>query len=502
MPGLSYSLNIGLNGLQAAQSALSVVGHNIANVNTPGYTRQRPVLATTPPQLFGGLSYGAGLGVTGIESVRNKFLDLQILQGISVKSGLDLRYQTMEGISPAFDPTGEASLDGMIQQFFKGLHDLTARPEDMALRTNVIGRAQQMITGMKERYGLLTSQRVQADQTVVTLVGEVNGLLDQIAQVNARITSESPTSPDNDARDQRKSLTDKLAELIGVSAYEASDGTYTIMLDSGQATLLVGNQPYHLSTVVNPLNNNFNDVLVSLGGAATLNVTGRISGGRMGGSLDLRDNLLARYARQLDQLAAGIQANVNQLHRTGFSLNGAVTGLDFFLGGGGNFAASNLPLGQVAGLPNSVSSLNNYQGMVNALAVNAAIAANPALVAASGLANTAGDNSVALAMANLHTALNTVDTNGDGLGDSGPFGTTVGILVGDLGTQTSTMRSSSTTQENLLAGLQQQRNSTSGVDLDEEATNLLSYQRAYQASARFLSVIDQLTDQLVNQFGR
>lgn len=494
MPGLSYSLNIGLSGLQAAQSALGVVGHNIANVNTPGFTRQRPVLGTNPTQLFGGLYYGSGLGVTSIESVRNRFLDLQILQSISVKSGMDLRYQTLEGISPAFDPTGDASLDSLVQNFFKGFHDLAARPEDLALRTDVLGRAQQMVTGLKERYGLLTTQRSQADQAVSALVSQVNGLLDQIAKVNERIATESPTSPDNDARDQRKALTDQLAGLIGITAYEASDGTYTIMLDSGLATLVIGNEPYPLSTATNALNNNYLDVLVSVGGAATVNVTDRITGGQLGAQLDLRDRLLQGYTRQLDQIAAGIQGSVNLLHRTGFALNAALpSGLDFFQGGVANGAN---------GLPPTVTAASNYLGMVNAMAVNAAILASPALIAASSAANAPGNNANALALAGLGTALNTVDTNGDGVGDSGPFSTTIGILVSDIGTRTSTLRSSATTQENLLTGLQKQRESTSAVDLDEEAASLMTYQRAYQASARFLSVIDQLTDQLVNQFGR
>jgi flagellar hook-associated protein 1 FlgK len=502
MPGLSYSLNVGLSGLRSAQSALGVVGHNIANVNTPGYTRQRAVLAANSNQLFGGLYYGAGTGVSSVDSVRNKFLDIQILQNTSVKSGLDVRYQALEGISPAFDPSADASLSAVVQKFFQGFQDLAARPEDGSLRTNVLGTAQAMVIGLKERYNVLTQQRNQANQSVASLVSQVNGLLGQITSLNDQISSESPSGSNNDARDQRKAITDKLASLIGVTAYEAIDGTYTVMLDSGSAPLVVGHASYSLSVTPNPANNNYNDVLVSLGGAATYDATSRISGGELGAQLDLRDNLLSGYSRQLDQIAAGIQAQVNQLHRTGVALNGVTSNLDFFQGGVANYAASNLPLGEIAGLPATVSSLNNYQGMVNSLSINNALVANPSLVAAAGVPGAAGDNANARAIANLQSALNTVDTNGDGLGDSGPFSTSIGSLASSIGTQTSTFQTSSTTQENLLAGLQNQRDSISGVDLDEEASNLMSYQRAYQASARFLSVIDQLTDQLVNQFGR
>jgi len=493
MPGLSYSLNVGLSGLQSAQSALGVVGHNIANVNTPGFSRQRPVLATNPNQLFGGLYYGAGTGVTSVESVRDRFLDLQILQTTSVKSGVDIRYQNLEGISPVFDPTGDANLGALVQKFFQGFQEVAARPEDRALRTNVVGRAQAMINGLKERYNLLVQQRNQADQAVASLVTQVNGLVADITQLNKQIATEVPAGSNNDARDQRKALTDKLAGLIGITAHEASDGTYTIMLDSGVGTLVVGATSFALSVTPDPTNNNYNDVLVSLGGAATLNVTSQIMGGEMGARLDLRDNLLAGFNRQLDQLAAGIQSSVNLLHRTGFALNGATTGLDFFQGGVAN---------GVNGLPPTVTAASFYLGAVNALAVNSAVAADSSLIAAAGVAGTPGDNANARALANLQSSTATVDTNGDGVGDSGPFTTVIGMLVNTIGTETSRLQSSTATQENLLAALLNQRQRISGVDLDEEAASLISYQRAYQASARFLSVIDQLTDQLVNQFGR
>jgi len=108
----------------------------------------------------------------------------------------------------------------------------------------------------------------------------------------------------------------------------------------------------------------------------------------------------------------------------------------------------------------------------------------------------------AQAIASLQNTNNTVDTNGDGVGDSGPYNTTVGSLLNKVGTDAQGFKATSTNQQNLLTALTTQRDSASGVDLDEEATNLITFQRGYQASARFISVIDQLTDQLVNQFGQ
>ncbi|MBI4911403.1 MAG: flagellar hook-associated protein FlgK [Acidobacteria bacterium] len=493
MPGLTFGLNVGLSGLKAAQNGLNVVGHNIANVNTPGYSRQRVGLSATPNQLFGNLFYGSGATATNVEGIRDRFLELQILQTFSAKSGMDTRYQTVEGISSAFEVSGESSLGSLVQKFFQGFQDLAARPEDVALRRSVVGTAQSMVTGLQDRYTLLAEQRSQANTGVGILTQEINGLLDQIASLNERIGTEVVDGSDNDSRDQRKALTDKLAGLVGIHAFEASDGSYTIMLDSGAAPLLVGKNAFHLSVTPDPLNFNYNQVNVDLGSAATLDVTRQISGGELGGRLDLRDNILAGYMRQLDQLAAGIQSTVNLQHRTGFALDGVTTGLDFFQGGVPNGANGLSP----AILPGAF-----YAGAVNALTVNAAIVSNPSLIAAAGAAGAPGDNTNARALSNLQFTGATVDTNGDGLGDSGPFSTVIASLVSSIGTQASGLQSNASTQERLLSGLQNQRERISGVDLDEEAANLITFQRAYQASARFLSVIDQLTDQLVNQFGR
>ncbi|MDP2876490.1 MAG: flagellar basal body protein [Holophaga sp.] len=106
MPGLNASLNIGLSGLQASQAALNVVGHNIANVNTPNYSRQRAVLSNNDSQSFGNLQYGQGVNLNNIMGVRDRFLEMQITQATSRRSGAEARYSTLEGISPSFIETG------------------------------------------------------------------------------------------------------------------------------------------------------------------------------------------------------------------------------------------------------------------------------------------------------------------------------------------------------------------------------------------------------------
>lgn len=492
MPGLNSSLNIALSGLQATQASLNVVGHNIANINTPGYTRQMAVLTTNESQAYGGLQFGTGVTLQQITSVRNRFLDMQITQSTSKQAGADTRYSGVEAISPSFQDDG-TGLGSLVQKFFGGFQTLAANPEDGSARTNLLGQANNLITGMQSRYQMLEDQRKQADNNITSLVTEVNTLATQIAALNTRITTEPTPGSDNDGRDQRQALANQLGKLVGVQVFENDKGALQITLDSGAAVLVSGGSSFAMSVAPNPVAGQYQLVQVAQGSGTPINVTSKITDGELGGNLSLRDTVIPGYQQQLDQIAAGIAGRVNLLHRTGFSLNGATTGTDFFLGVAANGAN---------GLPTTITAATNYRGMVNSLSVNAAVLGNPNLIAASATANTAGDNTIARSIAALQGAANTVDTNGDGVGDSGPYSTSISSLVNKVGTDSQSFQATSTNQQNLLAALNVQRDRGAAVDLDEEATNLITFQRAYQSCARFVSVVDQLTDQLVNQFGR
>lgn len=495
MPGLTSSLNIGLSGLQAAQGALNVVGHNIANVNTPNYSRQRVDLNANLPQNFGTLEFGTGVSLNNILGVRDKFLEMQITQSTSRQSGSNVRYNGVEGISSVFTEDGSSGLSTLVENLFKSFQQLAARPEDGSVRTNAVGQAQSLVNGLQSRYRLLEDQRTQADQSVESLVAEINTLTTQIAALNDRISSEPSEGADSDGRDQRQALANKLAELVGIQVFEDNRNRLQITLDSGAAVLVSGTQAYTMLATPDAALDNHLRVEVDMGGATPINVTSAVREGSLGANLDLRDNILAGYQRELDQLAAGIVGQTNLIHRSGFDLSGAaVAGTawqDFFLGSVANGAN---------GIPTTVLAANNYRGMVNALSVNAAVVANPSRIAAADAAGSPGNNENARALAALQNTVNTVDTNGDGVGDSGPFSTVISSLVNMVGTNVQSYKTSATGQENLLSALRTQRDRVSAVDMDEEATALLTYQRSYQASAHFISVIDQLTAQLMTQF--
>jgi flagellar hook-associated protein 1 FlgK len=484
---------IGLSGLQAQQSALNVVGHNIANVNTPGYTREIASLSSNQSLAQGQVYFGTGVSLDTVTSMRSKYLDLQIAQATSAQAKATDCYTGVGVIATTVGDTSSSGLAAQIQSFFQGFQTLAANPESSADRTTVVGAAQSMINSLQSTYQMLEQQRSAANQTVGSLVTQVNTLTAQIAQVNRQITGSDAQGSNNDAVDQRTTLIKQLSQLVGVNVIEGSNGQYQITLDSGGATLVSGVSSFDLHTapggpdgyskVVSDLNPN-------------VDLSGDITNGQLGAQLELRDTTYATYESQLDTLAAGISSQVNLQSRQGYDGNGAaVTNTpwaDFFQGSQANGAN---------GLPTTLipTATNPYKGMVNTLSVNANIVADPSRIAASGTANAVGDNTNANAIANLQF---TGGSNVGGVLLGSSYNDFFNNLVSKVGSDSQNYQSQNTTQQNLVSALQTQRDQVSGVSLDEEATNMMNLQSGYQASARFLNVINQLTEQLITQFGQ
>jgi flagellar hook-associated protein 1 FlgK len=502
MGNLSSSLGIGLSGLQASQEAISVIGHNIANVNTPDFSQQQAVLTSGQALNYSGIMFGTGVTVSSVQALRDQFLNLQVTQSLCGQSGAQTTYQGIQAVTPAFTDDGTTGLNTSISNFFSSLSTLAGNPTSAALSENVVGAAQGMLQQFQTSYQTVTGQITSANEQVGSLVPEINTLTSQIATLNTSISQQLDPTADNDAIDQRQELTDQLASLVGIQVSTDSNNNYQITLDSGAATLVSGGNAYQMVATPNgALGNNYGVTVVT--GASSTNVTDSISGGQLGADLNLRDNLLPAYSSQLDTIAGSLVNQVNKLNMAGFGTdaNGnSVTGTPFFTGTGidanadANFGYVNLPNNA---LPASAANAPIYSGIINSLVVNPAIVATPTLIASASTANTPGDNSNVMNMANLQTALGTVDTNDDGTGDSGPFSTVVSGLINDVGTQSQKYDSISTNQQNLTTALQTQQTSVSGVDLDQEAAQLLQFQQAYQASAQFISTISQLTQGLM-----
>jgi flagellar hook-associated protein 1 FlgK len=441
-------LYISVEALLADQGAMAVTTNNIANVNTPGYTREVANLEETPPVVYGNLQYGTGVTLASIQSITDNVLQLRLNQETQTQGQLNTLSQGLNQIQTLFNEPAGSGLQSLLSQFYGSFQQLSSDPTNSGLRQAVISAAQSLAAGFNQTATALVSQQQDADQGVVQTVQQINQLTSQIAQLNGQISSTSGAGLNTDTFvDQRSQLINQLSQLVDVQTITA-DGSNLTLTTNGGAELVVGNQSFNLETEPNGTNG-FQDVY-----SQGADITSSIQSGNLAGDLQLRDQDIPSILSNLDTLANGIATSVNTQNAAGYDLNGNP---------GGNIFT---PPAAVAG---------------SALNLSVAIT-NPNLVAASA-DGTQGNNANATALANLQSA--------NDISGQNPLSYYAG-LVFQVGNDASTANNQLSGENLLVQQLQDQVGSISGVSLDEEGANLILYQNAYEAAARVAGVVETL----------
>ncbi len=451
MGSLLATMSIAVSALEAQQAGLQTTTNNLANLSTAGYSRERPVLEEAAPEIQNGIAYGMGVQLTGIQSLRDPLLDLQIGNEIQQKSQAQSYVNTMNQVQTLF-PDDTSGIGQQITAFFNSLNSLSTNPPDSSLRQSVLSSAGSMASAFNNVADQLTSTRSNIDQNVQQDTGEINQLTQQIASVNSTLSTTAGSVQDyGSLLDERNSLVQQLSGLIDVSV--VNDGASLTLTTRQGTALVVGGQSFALSTSLDPTT--ATQHIFSQG----KDITATISGGQLGGLLQARDQAIPTLQTQLDTLASGLTQNLNAANHMGFDLQGDPGG-DLFGGGSG--------LGAAASIKVAIT--------------------DPGLLAASS-DGTAGSNGN---IANLSAVANQNICNG-----MTPTETYANLVfqVGNTVSQSTAELDASTT---VLQQLQQQDSTTSGVSLDEEASNLLLYQRAYEAAARAISTVDQMLQTAIN----
>lgn len=451
MSSLFAALSISVSGLQAQQAGLEVTTNNLANMSTPGYSRQRPVIRESQPVIQGDLAFGSGVNVAGIESLRDDLLNIQIFGEMQQQAKSQAFINTMNQVQPLF-PMDTSGIGSAIGSFFTSLNNLSTNASDLALRQNVLSAAHALASSFQQTAGQLTGLRDNLDLTIEQAVRQVNQLTQQIANINSALATTSSTTRDYGSfLDQRDQLIQQLSGLIDVSVI-GSGNSLTLTTRQG-AALVVDGQSFDLHLKTDP--NDGRQHIFTQGE----DVTGSVQGGKLGGLLEARDRTLPSISEQLDSLAYGLVENLNAAHRKGFDLQGQV-GADIF---------------------KSVS--------LSGAAANMAVAfSDPKLLAASSDGSIGSNGNIA----NL-----TAVSDRPVLGSFTPT-QAYSNLVFQVGTGISTANGELSASKNILQQLQQQASSVSGVSLDEEASNLLLYERAYQAAARAISTVDSMLQTVIH----
>jgi flagellar hook-associated protein 1 FlgK len=458
MPNLYGVMNVGQSAILTQQKAIDITGNNIANVNTPGYSRQQLVIKQGRPVRVNSLTMSTGVtSDPGIERFHDQFLGAQLVGENETLGRWEAQKEALEKAELMFDETQGQGLSNAMEQYWSAWQDLSNNPSGVAERTTMVSTGQYLGSVFNQMYGNISRLQQDIDTHVDSIVSDINELTERVATLNDKIVQVEVSGHNaNDFRDERDQLVFELSKMINITSYEDGDGHLNIDTGNGKP-LVQGASTWDLTTADN---GGVQDVFWQGSDGSTVNITSNISGGELKGWIESRDVVLDDYMTQLDALANGIMTDVNTAHAAGFDLNGNA-GADFFTGA----------------------------GAVD-MAVSSAIVADSDLIAAAAAGEgLPGGNGNAIAIANLqHSA---------SMPGGSTFGQYYSSLAGKVGSDVQAADFNSDHQSTMVQNLENYRQQVSGVSLDEEMINLVKFQHAYNAAAKLITTADEMLTSLM-----
>jgi flagellar hook-associated protein 1 FlgK len=456
-------LNAATTSLWAQRRALDVTGQNIANVNTEGYSRQRAemqAIGGSPVPAFYSKSTGIGAGVNAdkVIRIRDAFLEGRGHTETANSARLTAVNDAYKLVEQAVREPGDTGIQSLMSDMWAGWGDVANHPEDPAARGQVIQRLNTLVGGIQFTQSQLGSQWSQTRENLGVLVSDVNASAETVAQLNQAIqrAMQGGELPANDLMDKRDLLVMKLADQIGATVRLKDDGVVDVMV--GGISLVAGSQAttFAVTGSLDPDTVSLDPPRIVTAGSGF----GVRPGGAAEGQLTALNDILPGYRAKLNGIAADLAASVNGLHTTGFD------------------AAGNAGTDLLGPVPGPVTAEN--------LTV---LISDPALIAASSLSGGANtDNGVAKQIANLRQSTTGTDAQ-------------YRSMIVELGVQAAVSDRNLGIQQVITAQVDAARESVAGVNIDEEMTNMLSYQHAYSAAGRLVTAIDEMLDQLINRTG-
>lgn len=460
---LSSAIEIGKNGLNIYRVAQEVTGENIANVNTPGYSRQRVILETAPPTTHNGFPLGTGVQISVVERYYDGLLQQQLTNAEATQGFDTTKSLVLQQIEPSFNEISSDGIGTAISNYFSAWQDLTLNPEGASERQVVMTRGQILVDNFHSVSKALNDSISAQNASLVPITASINNTLSNIARLNDQIkTTELVSGNANEIRDQRDQLIRDLSQKVAISFTENLDGTTDINYADDGAALVKGGVAGIFSLEKSGSDNNYAVMLTAAGGSLT---TTHPTSGQLGAVVALRDSIIPYYLTQVDTLANSIINAVNDQHSAGFTPTG-LTGQNFFTA--------------LSAVPGSAANISMDAGL------------NLTNIAASGDITLPGDNKNALLIAKMTTA----ETVPSGI-PTATFSSFYNSLVSKVGLDVQASKTTVIQDEAFTKQLNTLRESNSGVSLDEELTNLIKYQRSYQASAKLITTATEMMDMVI-----
>jgi flagellar hook-associated protein 1 FlgK len=449
---LLTSLSSASRALDAQRYGMDVTGQNIANANTPGYSRRTIDLAAVAPYEPG--SAGGGVDVVSVRALRDRLLDRKLRQELPSQQRESAKADSLSVIESTIGLPGK-SIDAKLQSFFDSFSKLANDPTSAVARQEVLQQATGLAGAFNDMSQRLTDSQTDADTQVRASVDQINTIVTQLGKLNASASSVASTGGLPALQDQQGQLVRQLSALTNVQVLDQGNGVINVSFGNGRP-LVVGETTYPVG-VTSTAPTGY--AQITSGGTT---VTSEITGGKLAGYLQMRDANIPAYKSQLDTLAYTVAQQVNAAHSAGYDQTGAA---------GGNFFA---PLGSAT-------------GAAAAIAVDPAITSDLKKIAAAGIAE-AGDNQNARRLSALGSAT---------VIGSGTMTDAWSQLVYTVGRDSKAAQDEQASLSQVVDQIDTLRDQVSGVSLDEEATNLLKFQRAYEANAKFFAACNQAIDVLM-----
>lgn len=544
---MSSLINSAMSGLSAAQAALNTTSNNISSYNVAGYTRQTTIISAANSTLGAGGWVGNGAYVSGVQREYDSFITNQLRGAQTQSSGLTARYEQMSKINDMVSSTTN-SLSTSLQGFFSSLQTLVSNAEDPASRQSLLGKADALVNQFQTTDQYLRDQDKQINISISSSVDQINSYTKQIANLNdqiSRLTGVGAGASPNNLLDQRDQLVGELNKLVGVEVSVQDGSTYNVTMANGY-TLVQGSTARQLAAVASSDDPARTTVAYVDNTAGNVEIPEKLlTTGSLGGLLTFRSQDLDQTRNTLGQLALSFADAFNAQHKEGYDVDGN-QGTDFFTIGSPSTLSNSKNTG-TATLTAEVTSSTAVKATdykltktdsgwsVTRLADNTSFAVTPGSdgsltfdglkVSVSGtavkndsftvkpVANAIINMDVAItdeskiAMAASATSGESDNKNGQAMldlqsdklvGGAKTFNDAYAALISTIGTTTSTLKTSSETQENVVTQLSNQQQSISGVNLDEEYGNLQRYQQYYLANAQVLQTASTLFDALLN----
>ncbi|MEP6653007.1 MAG: flagellar hook-associated protein FlgK [Myxococcales bacterium] len=454
------------SSLSAQSAALATAGHNIANANTPGYSRQIANFAANPAiAAMGSIAVGTGVSLQSVTQARNLFVERQIPTALGAQGYSGSLNAALQSVT-ALDTDLQGGMTSALGAFYSSLRTLSQNPGDLALRQGVIGSSQALARSFNATVGAIDQARTGLDSEIVGDLAQINGVARSLADLNKQI--EAVTSGEgqaNDLKDQRQIAVDTLARMTGGTPYANGAGDVSVALPGGTA-LVIDGAAGQFSAVGDPANGGHLKVrFTRADGSGPVDMPNAGFGGELGGRFAARDGAMKTAISSLDTFAFDLATSVNTIHSAGYAMDGST-------------------LRPLFTIPVAAP------GAASQIAVNGVVAADPRLLAAATtLPAASGDNRNILAM---------VGTESQMLAGGADPVATLQQLVTAYGSSTSQAQAVSEHDAALSTHLSKLRDSETGVSIDEEMINLTKAQKSYEALAKVISTANQMLDTLMS----